>query len=249
MAYTRTLTARQAGPIQLILSGYSCDIEVTATASQSRAEVDVYTSASSGPTIELIEKLALRERSGEVGLKLPEEGGITGVVISGNGSIIQAGGGIVVGRGIRMATSSSAGGSYSSVHVNGQHIEVRNGRTFINGRDVTGTTGPAPEPMAEIHLRARVPEGSSVDLQTYNGSLTTLAVGQVELETYNGSIRATGLVGGSRLETYNGHITVGAAPGSRPAVKAQTYNGDITVLDDDVRLRPSTYNGQVRYPS
>jgi hypothetical protein len=30
-------------------------------------------------------------------------------------------------------------------------------------------------------------------------------------------------------------------------VKARSHNGDIVVLDDDIRIRPKTHNGDVRW--
>jgi hypothetical protein len=141
------------------------------------------------------------------------------------------------------------GGGDTDMMVNGQRIQVRNGKTYVNGEPVGGGTAqPVGDPPATIHLRAVLPPGSTVRAKSYNGHITTTDVGHVQLKSYNGSIRATGLTEDSKVKTYNGDVTVGAVTGYRPEVKAETYNGDIRVLDDDIRVRPKTYNGDVRYP-
>jgi hypothetical protein len=256
--YSRILEPRAAGPTRLDLKGYSSNIEVIADNDCRRAQIEVYTAASSGPTIKLIDELSLRESGSDVQLHLPEAAGggnitmvsgggfssvnVGGMVISGGGSIVQT------GRGGQTFVSTAGGDA--DMMVNGQRIQIRNGKTYVNGVEASGggDAGDPGEPMAIVHIRATVPAGSTVGAEAYDGDISANGVSQVRLKTYNGNIQATGLVADSWIKSYNGDVVVGAAAGQRPEVGVETYNGDIRVLDDDVRLRPKTYNGDVRYP-
>lgn len=252
MGYSRTLEARQSGAVQLVLDGYNSEIEVTCDPFAQRATVEVYTAASSGSTIESIDGLSLRESGGQVELLLPEGAGGGQTVVS-SGDVIVTGSGVVMSGGGSMVSSFSGGRrGRSRVVVNGTEIIAEGGRTWVNGQEVTdkaGKSGPAADPPSPVHLRAVVPAGSSVRLRSYNGCLTSTGVTRVDMKSYNGDIRATGLTEDSTTKSYNGDIAVGALPGFRPQVRAETYNGDIRVLDDDIRVRPKTHNGDIRYPS
>lgn len=248
MSYKRFLEASTAGPVQLVLRGHNASIEVRMDPRVWRVTVQAYTDGGSQETIRVIDELALREHGGTVGLTLPKAAEADG----GQGSVIASVGGIVIGNNTTMI-QSFGGGGYSSVYANGQHIETRNGRTYINGADVTDTIAKTNAagggPRSQVHLRAIVPPGSSLQATTYNGIITVAGLDEVDLETYNGHLTVTDLVRDSQLKTYNGHIKAGARSGHRPTVQAATYNGNITALDDDIRLRPQTRNGRIIYPS
>jgi hypothetical protein len=250
--YSRTLEARHTGSVEIDLEGYDANIEITADPNCQRATVELYTDASTGTTVEAIDKLRLTETGRTVQLRLPEEAG-GGVQVNsfGGGSYSS----VSIGRGNRGIVIGGSGGvimtgGNADMNVNGQRIQVRGGRTYVNGVLVNGA-GPGldpGEPARPIHIRATVPAGSTGRAKTYNGSIATVDLPAVRLTSYNGNVQATGVTTDSRLKSYNGSLTVGARSGARPAVQAETYNGDIRALDDDVRLRPKTYNGQVRYP-
>lgn len=246
--YSRTLEARSSGPIEVSLEGHQSNIEFVVDNGCSRARVEAYTDVSSGPTVELIDSLSLSEGRDGVSLTLPEEAGGGMVVTSygNNFSSMSIGGGVVVSGGNIISTGRGS----TDVTVNGQRIQIRGDKTYINGRLVDGNNddSPAGDPPSVVHLRAVLPAGSVANGKTYNGNVTADNVGKVRLKTYNGNVRAVGLTEDSTLKSYNGDIIVGAASGSRPVVDADTYNGDIRALDDNLRLRPSTYNGDVRYP-
>ncbi len=250
--YSRILEPRAAGPIEVTLEGYESNIEFVVDDGCRKAQIEVYTDASSGPTVELIDKLSLRESSGEVSLKLPEEanggGNVTMVTSYGRGSSFSSmsvGGMVISGGNI-----ISAGRGNADVTINGKRIQVRDGKTYVNGVLVDGIDdgSPAGDPPSVVHLRAILPTGSVADGKTYNGDISATDVPKVRLKTYNGNAKATGLREDSRVKSYNGNITAGAMPGTRPVVDAETYNGDIRALDNNMRLRPSAYNGRVKYP-
>jgi hypothetical protein len=242
--YSRILEAQQTGPVGIDLEGYNSNIEITANPNCGAATVELCTDASSGPTVELIDKLRLTEHSGTVQLHLPAEAG-GAVQINSFGRVqVNSGSGTFIAGNVVMT------GRSADVTVNGQRIQVRGGQTYVNGVLVNGQgNGSDPgDPPSVIHIRATVPAGSTARVKTYNGNIDTIDLPGVRLKSYNGDVHATGLARDSRLKSYNGNLTVGAAAGARPAVEAETYSGDIRVLDDDVRLRPKTYNGKVRYP-
>jgi hypothetical protein len=247
--YTRTFEATSAGEAYVDLYGYDSNIEVVADSSCRRAYVEVYTAASSGSSVETIDALP-NVRGNELQVHLPKGAGGGGSVVVSGGSVVIGGGSVSFsGRGFTSMMSGVSGDS--DMVVNGQRIQVRGGRTWVNGVEVTdqgGKAGPAGDPPMPIHFRAVVPYGSTTKAETYNGDIATTDVGEVHLKSYNGDVKATGLAATSKIKTYNGNVTVGAASGLRPEVRAETYNGDIRALDDDIRLRPKTYNGDVRYP-
>lgn len=232
--YTRTFEASATGEATVDLYGYESNIEIIADPSCSRAYVEVSTDANSGPSVEAIDALP-DVRGNHLRVHLPKTAGGSG--------------GVTIVSGGYSSSMISVGGN-ADMYVNGQHVQVRGGRTYVNGQDVTaaGAGSAGGDPAMPIHFRAVVPYGSSAQAETYNGNIVTTDVATVQLKTYNGDVRATGLAGESKVKTYNGNVSVGAAADTRPEVRAETYNGDITALDDDVRLRPKTYNGDVRYP-
>jgi hypothetical protein len=247
--FTRTFEATSGGSVELDLYGYDSNIEVVAEPGCSRGYVEVYTDASSGPSVEAIEALP-DVRGTNLRVHLPKGAG------GGGGTVMVSGGSVVVGgvsvsfQGRGFSSFMSGGSGDSEMVVNGQRIVTRGGRTWVNDVEITGQGGDGPvgDPPKPIHFRAVVPYGSSIEAETYNGDISVRDLPQVKLKSYNGNVQATGLAQESKIKTYNGDVTVGAADGQRPEVRAETYNGDITALDDDVRLRPKTYNGDVRYP-
>lgn len=241
MSYSRILEARQAGPARLSVHAQT-DTEVTGSDAVDRITILAWTNASDGPTVELIDGLTLRERAGVVELRMPKSAETADVVI-GNGIIK------ITGNATGMINSFGSGGSYSRVEVNGTVYEIHNGRTYVNGALVTNAaaakTGSGLQP---VFLRITVPPGSTAEVSTHNGDITCADVDAVRLDSHNGSLKATGLRDDSSLSTHNGKVSVSAAAGCRPVVSASTHNGDIRVLDDDIRVRPRTHNGTVRYP-
>jgi hypothetical protein len=250
--YTRTFEATSNGEASVDLYGYDSDIEVVADPSCRKAYVEVYTQADSGSSVEAIDALP-ETRGNDLRVRLPESAGRGGSVIVSDGDIVIGNSGsmsFTSGRWGFTSMMSGVGGD-SDMVVNGNRIQVRGGRTWFNGVEVTaegGQGGPAGDPPMPIHFRAVVPYGSYAKAETYSGNITTSNVPGVKLKTYKGDVTAIGLAQESWVETYKGDVTVGAVAGQRPQVYAETYKGNITALDDDVRLRPKTYKGEVRYP-
>lgn len=248
--HKRTFEATSDGAAHVDLRGHESTIEIAADPACKTAYVEVYTEANSGSSVEAIDALP-DVRGNDLQVHLPEG-------VGGGGSVVVSDGDIFVGRnsvrvqGRGFSSFMSGVGGDSDMTVNGQRIQIRNGRTWVNGVEVTnqggGSGGPAGDPPMPIHFRAVVPYGSSAKAKTYNGRIATDGVSVVNLQSYNGSVVAKGIAGESRIKTYNGDVTVGAAQGQRPEVRVETYNGDIRVLDDNLRLRPKTYNGDIRYP-
>jgi hypothetical protein len=229
----------------LDLSGYNSDIEVVSHAGISHASVDLITDATSGPTVDVLNSLRPRESGDLFELHLPkgaDSGGSVQVNSFGGSSFssVTVGGGMVM-----------TGGGNADMMVNGQRIQVRGGRTYVNGVEV-GTnagSGSAQDPPMPIRFRAELPPGSTLMADTYNGDVISTGVGRVHIKTYNGDVRATGVDADSGVESYNGDLTVGSTGQGRPTVSATTYNGDVRLLDEDMRVRPRTRNGNVIYPN
>jgi len=244
--YSRILEPRGGGAIHLTLEGYNSNITFEVDSRCRRAQIEAYAEVNSGPTVEAIDRLALRESSEGVELVLPAEAtGGTMISSFGGTSVMNISSGVVVSGG-----TIAIGRGDADMMINGKRIQVRGGKTYINGKLVEGDDNGAAagDPPAVIHLRAILPPGSSAKGKSYNGDVHSVGVTQVRLKSYNGDVRALGVGEESKLKSYNGNIAVGAVGDARPQVWAETYNGDISVLDDNVRLRPKTYNGDVLYP-
>jgi hypothetical protein len=247
----RTFQPRSAGPITVDLAGYNANIDVVTDPTVDRARVELHTTAASGPTIDMLDKLRPQDEGDYFTLHLPKSAG-GGVQINnfGGRSVISTGGSVTMTSG-RGGSFISTGGGDTDMVVNGQRIQVRGGRTFVNGVPVNGgvAAGTVSEGPAPVHIRAVLPPGSKLIADTYNGNVTSTGVTRVRIKTYNGDATATGLADDSEVQSYNGEVTVGSTGGGRPTVHATTYNGDVRLLDEDMRARPQTRNGRVRYPS
>lgn len=247
---TRTFQPRQAGPITVDLSGYSSNIDVVSDSTIGHARVELHTEAGSGPTIEMLDALKPADEGDYFTLHLPKDAGGGSVQINSfGGSIVQSSGNVVMSSG-RGGSFISTGGGDTDMMVNGQRIQVRGGRTYVNGVPVDGgAAGPVTDPPRPVHIRAFLPPGSKLVADTYNGNVNAKDVARVRIKTYNGDASATGLAADSEVQSYNGDVTVGSDGTGRPTVHATTYNGDVRLLDEDMRARPQTRNGRVRYPA
>ncbi|MFI5895651.1 hypothetical protein ACIA5D_36705 [Actinoplanes sp. NPDC051513] len=244
---TKTFTPRQSGPIAVDLSGYNSNIEAATDPGLTSARIELVTAANSGPTIEMLENLSADDEGDYYTLHLPKNE-TAGSVIVGSGNVVVGGSNfssISVGGGMVMT-----GGGDADMYVNCQRIQVRGGRTYVNGVAVDGGQGgDVTDPPMPVHIRAFLPPGSSLIANTYNGDVASRDVASVRAKSYNGDVTATGLASDSEAESYNGDVTVGSAGLGRPTVHASTYNGDVRLLDENMRARPQTRNGRVRYPN
>ncbi len=249
--YSRTFEATSNGEASVDLYGYGSNIEIVADPACRMARVEVYTEASSGPSVDVIDALP-GIRGNDLRVHLPEGAGSSGgMMVAGSGNVVISSGGDVAFQGRGFSSFMSGGGGDSDMNVNGNRIRIRGGRTWVNGVEITDQGGggePAGDPPMPIHFRAVVPYGSAAVAETYNGDISVADVSQVALKSYSGDIKATGLAAESTVQTYSGDITIGAVGNLRPEVRAETYSGDIRVLDDNIRVRPKTYSGGVRYP-
>ncbi len=91
-----------------------------------------------------------------------------------------------------------------------------------------------------------VPPGSSVQINTSNGSVTTSGqVSTVTVQTSNGGINVGGATGALDLKTSNGNIVVN---GGSDTIAAVTSNGSIEVATTlGVQITASTSNGSLRF--
>lgn len=89
-------------------------------------------------------------------------GNVGNVFIGGGGNVVMSGG--------KYSMSGVQMGGNSSVYVNGNHIETRNGRTFVNGVEIKqdGSTG---KPRKEPRIRVFCPSGSNLEA-SLEGSCT-----------------------------------------------------------------------------
>lgn len=248
---TKTFQPRQSGPITVDLAGYNANITAVSEPGITHAQIELVTAATSGPTVDMLDNVRPNDEGDYFTLHLPKTetgGAVTQINSFGGSSIVSSGDVVMTGRG--GSSFISTGGGDADMMVNGQRIQVRGGRTYVNGKPVDGgDTGPVTDPPMPVAFRAFLPPGSKLIADTYNGDVTSRGVGRVRVKTYNGDVEATGLSADSEVQSYNGDVTVGSDRQSRPTVHATTYNGDVRLLDEDMRARPRTRNGRVRYPN
>jgi hypothetical protein len=123
-------------------------------------------------------------------------------------------------------------------------IEVRTGETIT-------ARGPSPEQREgwSVSFRLIVPRGSSLDLQSVNGSVHIAGVtGDMDFKTTNGSVTLADLGGKVRGRTTNGAVNVELS-GNRwegEGLDVQTTNGSVTLaIPEDYRatLETGTVHG------
>lgn len=91
----------------------------------------------------------------------------------------------------------------------------------------------------------RVPAGSTLDLRTSNGLITTAGpLAGVKAQTSNGLLTVRGAQGPIDLNTSNGAIIV---DGGQGAVNADTSNGAITISALAAVVNAHTSNGAIRF--
>lgn len=118
-----------------------------------------------------------------------------------------------------------------------------NGMTMVNGVSYGGGASGG------ILVRAITEPGSTVEVKTMSGDVSTKDVRAVRAKTMSGDIRADGVSAASSLKTMSGDIrvtgpadTTDAAPGG-PRVTAQTMSGDVTGTGVD--LHAHSMSGRV----
>jgi hypothetical protein len=274
VSHSHTLTTTREGSVLLSLETGSLDAEVMVDPSATHAQVVLFLT---GPIPEGSEdKFRLNEDGHKVSFKVdPKQhsGGMT-TIVSGSGSITQVGGSVIAGdvvigrRGMSFgngnvqvnsfggSSSYTSGDGYSRVEVGDKVIEVINGVTYVNGRNIdepedanlTESDRPArPVPMPRIiSVRAILPPGSGLNAQTISGDVNARGVRAVGIKTVSGDIDVSGLARDSWVKSVSGDIDVSAADGAQPIVKTETVSGDITIRGA-VRAQPRTVSGDIRY--
>lgn len=245
--YSRIFESRFEGGTVVSLAGSVSDIFAVSEPDCRRAVVKVFTEADSGPSIKIIDGLVAGGSHGmEIEIPTTEivrRFGRGGIVL-GSGNVVQIGNG-----GVQINTFRGRASSGESVfQFDGNTFKVRNGRTYVNGRDVTDEAPALEGAVTPIHFEVTLPPGSLLFANTQTGTVTTRQIDEVKITTQTGDVDALVLSVDSQIDTQTGAVRVSSRTGAKPRVVVRTQSGDITVLDDNVRLRPSTLSGRIRYP-
>ena len=94
---------------------------------------------------------------------------------SGNTVIVKQKSNGVSNGNISIGNVSISGGGNSTIHVNGQRIEIRNGRTYVNGVDVT-SGGQQGKPTRQPKIRIFTPEFSDLEANMSGEAVLASAV-------------------------------------------------------------------------
>lgn len=158
-------------------------------------------------------------------------GTVTGLTITGDGSIIVGGGNAVI--------ATSGGGVRADVRVPaGQRIEI----------DADSASLTATGPLATVHAdtgsgNLRIDQADDADLNTGSGNITLGHLGSMQARTGSGDVRAAQLHTGA-VRTGSGDITVGAVTGP---LTLRTGSGDVRAhLAAEVALKAKTGSGDIR---
>jgi hypothetical protein len=234
MATTRTITAPSTGAVtvDLELLGIGGHTEVVVDQSLTAAEITVTTSDDTGEAADAVTGARLHwdQRGALVAHVQGQDnggGGTTVVTRSSRGgvSVVQS-----VGNVYGSITGMVIGGnSYGD-------MTIVNGKV-ISGGNTTVVQGPAP-----IHIRARVPEGSSVIARTQSADLrATGPLAAVAATTQSGSV-VVDAADSIHAKTMSGSVGIGRAN----TVMANTMSGSVQV-DSLVQSGDlSTMSGSVR---
>lgn len=222
---SRTLASPDPGPITLRADAGACDIRVQVTDAE-YASVTIRTEASTGPAHDAVTNATLLHDAAGASLTATVHGAGGQMTSRINGSV--AIGGNVV-----------CAGSGSSV------VQV-NGRTWINGVEITAGPGAA----GSVRIEAVLPLGSSVELRTATGDIT--AAGPLETahaRTGTGRIE----IEQARtvdLEADTGKVTVGRAESAQIATGAGGIRvgvaGTLTASSDVGSIRVQEVRGPAR---
>jgi hypothetical protein len=120
-------------------------------------------------------------------------------------------------------------------------LEQSGNKVTIHVRSIN----PKPFVNRGAVIEIQVPEGSTLDLRTTNGKVSTVGlVGDTIAHTSNGPIQAQGTRGTLDLETSNGSISVQGGIGK---ISAKSSNGGIDIASDSALLDAHTSNGRISY--
>jgi DUF4097 and DUF4098 domain-containing protein YvlB len=120
-------------------------------------------------------------------------------------------------------------------------LEQTGNKVVIHVRSIN----PKPFVNRGAAIEIQVPEGSTLDLRTTNGKVSTVGlVGDTVAHSSNGPIQAQGSRGTLDLETSNGSISVNGGVGK---ISAKSSNGGIDIVSDNALLAAHTSNGRISY--
>jgi DUF4097 and DUF4098 domain-containing protein YvlB len=139
----------------------------------------------------------------------------------------------------------------------GGSTSIINGRVYINGREATPNAATGPQ--GPVRIEAALPYGSSVDLRTRSGDITTRGTlesavanttsGDIEIEhgravtarTVSGDVEVQ-VAGSAQVATTSGDVEIGDVG----AVTATTVSGDVKVERTDGRASITTVSGDIK---
>lgn len=274
VSYSRTFTAASSGPVRFVVNGdfVAANVEVGRV---SRAEAVLTTGDDrDGPAAEAIDKARFSPHTPELNMPLNSgssggvtvvssgdnyisvsqnsvvvDGEMTGVVMTGSGSMYVSGGevwvngvkvqpgkgGGKVSTGIKLTLRLPSGSSLKTNGKNGNYVVTGEQLEEVDFKNYNGS------------LDVQVPV-EALEFDAYNGDLhATKRVGEVNADSYNGSLRVDYLHGNGHFSTYNGSIDVSChAPGR---VSGKSYNGNVNIVDaarlgDSLKVKSTTRNGR-----
>jgi hypothetical protein len=237
---TRTLTHPNPGPVYLHASSRAANINVT-VGGVDFATVTIATDDTTGPAHDAVQAATMTADRANLAAHVTDPdsgtGSITGVTINGRGGVFIGG-----------HNYGAAPGPIS--------VQQVNGRTWVNGVEVTGESQdsqPAP-----ITITVRLPVGSSLNVRTISGrieqtgfaasanaSSTSGAIvidraSTVEAEAVSGRI-GIGHAASVIARSTSGRVSIGTVG----AVTATTVSGRIAVDDTNGRAVLRTVSGRI----
>jgi DUF4097 and DUF4098 domain-containing protein YvlB len=239
---TRTLTHPSGGPVHFHASSRSANIHVTVGGVE-HATITIATNDTSGPAHEAVQQATLTSDHGTLTAHVtdPDTFATGGVVINNRG-------GVFIGGNSYGSVISTGSGSVS--------IQQVDGRTWVNGVEVTGDSHTGQS--GPITITAALPAGSFVNLRSISGRIeqngfaasthaaTTsgaIVIGRaatVEVETVSGKILVN-RAASAKVSTTSGRISIGAVG----AVNATSVSGRITVDNTNGRAVLRTVSGRI----
>jgi hypothetical protein len=159
---TRTLTHSVAGPVTFEAGTFAAGIEVHVT-DTTHATVTVSTPDTDGASHQAVAGARIEQRSGSLLVDVRDQDANGGITIVGRGNSV----------------------SISAVSV-ARNVSIIGGRVFMDGAEVTGTlTRRGP-----VMVRAELPRGSSIQVLTESGEITTCGPLHVAgARTVSGAVR------------------------------------------------------------
>ncbi len=249
MTTTRTLTAKQGGPITLTAKSLALFVTTETDPTLTHAEITIATTDDTGPSADAVNNAIIRDTGSEITIDIPNQGvsigggGMQfnsfsgGGVIIGNGGVVNIGGGVVIG-------------------------DMVAGNVYIGGKRVSGGSAVVIPPTSPITVTAKLPANSRLNVSSTSGDTRTIGhldhvmvdskasgdifcdqVNTVQVNTISGDINVNHVMRSARLKTVSGDIAVYGD--EDVAVTAETVSGDV-VHGRNLDVSARSVSGRIR---